>query len=79
MPNTSSLERQRAMIVACVLLLHALALWGLHSGLLQRAASAAQELVVQASVIIETPANQPQPPQSPLPTPRVQPLSLIHI
>jgi protein TonB len=51
-------------IVVSVLVLHALALWGLQSGLLQRAAAVVQELVVPASVITESPVVAQPAPQS---------------
>lgn len=70
MPNTSPIHRQRLLIVASVLLFHVLALWGLQSGLLQRAAVMVEELVVPVSVITETPAVAPPRPKPPPPAPR---------
>jgi protein TonB len=75
MPFPVFAHRQTVGVVACVLLLHGLALWGLHSGLLQRTALAVQDVVVQASVVIEAPARPPTPvpptPSQPTPAPRL--------
>jgi len=54
MPHFNSVSRQRIVVVACVLLLHGLALWALQTGLLQRVVAAAQE-VVMVSVMPEVP------------------------
>ena len=57
-------------IVATVLLLHALALWGLQSGLLQRVADIAEELVVPVSVMLQPPpVAKPAPLQPPVARP----------
>lgn len=72
MRTTASTRRQNVLIVASVLLLHALALWGLQSGLLQRAVQAVEEVVVPATVITDAPAQQPAPPAPPAkPAPHV--------
>ena len=87
MPSIHSHRRQTLVIVASVLLLHVLALWGLQSGLLQRAAQAVEEIVVPATVITEAavaphPAPPPQPKAAahvprvaaPTPTPTAAPV-----
>lgn len=61
---------RNAVIAAGVVLLHVAAIWGLHSGLLRRAA----EIVVPVEIlaqIIEPPAPKPEPPavQPPAPAP----------
>ncbi len=53
-------------IVATVLLLHALALWGLQSGLLQRALVLVEEAVVPVTVLTEA-MPKPPAPQTPVP------------
>jgi protein TonB len=76
MPNPSPIHRQRLIIVASVLLLHVLALWGLQSGLLQRAAALVEEIVVPVTVTTEAPAVSkpaPQPALKPLPPTRAAP------
>lgn len=85
MQNSSSFARQRVLIVAGVLLLHALALWGLQSGLLQRAAALVEDIVVPVTVITEAPvvskpAPQPAPPPlqsraAPAPAPTPTPMA----
>ena len=71
MPSISPAHRQTVLIVASVLLLHVLALWGLQSGLLQRAAQAVEEIVVPATVITEAPAPTPPAPPPPKAAPHV--------
>jgi protein TonB len=67
MQDTNPIHRQRLLIVASVLLLHVLGLWGLQSGLLQRAATLVQEIVVPVSVIAEPPPPPPVPVTPPKP------------
>ena len=68
MQNISFFARQRLLIVAGVLLLHALALWGLQSGLLQRAAALVEDIVVPVTVITEAPVvSKPAPQPAPAP------------
>jgi protein TonB len=57
-------------IVASVVLLHGLGLWGLQSGLLQRVSAVVQELVVPVWVLTEPPVAPPSPPK---PVPPVLP------
>jgi protein TonB len=66
-----SIHRQRVIVVASVLLLHALALWALQTGLLQRVWVLAEEIVVPVEFItplvppeIKPPPVIPKPPQS---------------
>lgn len=66
MRHLNPMHRQRLLIVISVLVLHALGLWGLQSGLLQRAAAAVEELVVPVSMVTEPPVV-PQAPPKPLP------------
>lgn len=68
MSSPVSANRQTLLIVTSVLLLHVLALWGLQSGLLQRAAQVVEEIVVPATVITES-----QVPLRPAPPPRAAP------
>ena len=62
-------------IVATVLLLHALALWGLQTGLLQRVLVLAEEIVVPVAVITQEQAA-PKPPAAQPPVP-VKPLKAV--
>ena len=74
MPNISPFHRQRFFIVASVLLLHALALWALQSGLLQRVLVLAEEIVVPVEFITPEPPPQVKPPPAlPKPTPTPTP------
>lgn len=58
-------SRHRTLsIVVSVVLLHGLALWGLQAGLLQRAATLVQEIVVPVSVITEPPVVPQTPPKA---------------
>lgn len=66
MRHMTPMHRQRLLIVISVLVLHALGLWGLQSGLLQRAAAMVEEIVVPVSVITEPPVVPPSAPK-PLP------------
>lgn len=77
--HSSPLLRQRIAVVACVLLLHVLAIWALQSGLLQHVIAVAQEVVLPVSVLPELPAP-PKPevvkaavPAKPEPSPRKEP------
>lgn len=63
MPFIAPAHRRTLHIVVSVVLLHVLALWGLQSGLLQRAATVVQEMVVPVSVIPEAPALAKSPPK----------------
>ena len=54
-----SVHRSKAIVVATVLFLHALALWALQAGLLQRALVVVQEVVVPVSVLAESPPVRP--------------------
>ncbi len=68
-----SIHRQRVIVVASVLLLHALALWALQTGLLQRVWVLAEEIVVPVEFI--TPVVPPEikpPPVIPKPPPSVK-------
>ncbi len=67
MQNLSPFFRQRMVVVASVLLLHVLVLWGLQSGLLQRVLAQAEELVVPVAFITPEPAPPPlvKPPVAP--------------
>jgi protein TonB len=70
MPTISPIHRQRFFIVASVLLLHALALWALQAGLLQRVLLLAEEIVVPVEFITpETPPLVKPPPPLPKPLP----------
>ena len=70
MTNISLIHRQRFFIIACVLLLHALALWALQTGLLQRVLVLAEEIVVPVEFITqETPPVVKPPPPIPKPPP----------
>jgi protein TonB len=74
MPNISPFHRQRFFIVACVLLLHALALWALQTGLLQRVLVLAEEIVVPVEFITpEAPPLVKPPPPLPKPFPSIKP------
>jgi protein TonB len=68
MPSIVSAHRQRLAIVVSVLLLHALALWALQTGLLQRLVERVEEVVVPIAVISEPPPA-PKPRQLPAPEP----------
>jgi protein TonB len=71
MPHTPSFFSLRIAVVASVLLFHGLALWALHSGLLQRVLVLAEEIVVPVEFI--TPVTPPlvkPPPALPKPPPR---------
>jgi protein TonB len=68
MPNASTIHRQRFFIVASVLLLHALALWALQTGLLQRMVATIEEVVTPVAVITE-PSPPPKPKSLPAPEP----------
>ena len=62
MKFTVFIYRPRVLIVVSVLLLHALALWGLQSGLLQRVLVLAEDIVVPVTVITEAPpVSKPAP------------------
>lgn len=61
-------RHRNASIVASVLLLHGLALWGLQSGLAQRLAAQVEELVVPVATI-SAPPVVPKPPPTPAKTP----------
>jgi periplasmic protein TonB len=67
MPSLAPTSRRTLYIVVSVLVLHVLALWGLQSGLLQRATTMVQEMVVPASVITELPVVTPSVPKPALP------------
>jgi protein TonB len=74
MQNSTSVHRQRVIVVASVLLLHVLALWALQTGLLQRVMVLAEEIVVPVEFI--TPAVPPvikPPPVLPKPPPSIRP------
>lgn len=72
MPSHALTRRRSLPIVAGVLLLHGLALWGLQSGLLQRTATPAQERVVPVSLLSEVPvAARPAPMPAPAAAPAV--------
>lgn len=70
MPSSSPISRTRraALIVTAVLLLHALALWALNSGLLRRVV----EIVVPVEVLSEV-VEPPRPVIPPPPPPQVRP------
>jgi protein TonB len=83
-------RRRNFGIVATVLLLHALALWGLQTGLLQRVLVLAEEIVIPVSVMQEpaapakpvpvrppvpAKATQASPPAPPVATPTPAPVS----
>ncbi len=67
---------RHAGIVAAVLLLHALALWGLQSGLLQRVAALTDALVVPVTLVSELPSPAKPVPLQPAavaaPSPRIE-------
>jgi protein TonB len=67
MSLTNPVHRQRFILVACVLLLHALALWALQTGLLQRFVEADREIVVPVEAISEQPMPAPVAPVKPAP------------
>ena len=70
MPSSSPISptRRAALIVTAVLLLHALALWALNSGLLHRVV----EIVVPVEVLSEV-VEPPRPVVPPSPPPQVRP------
>ncbi len=70
MQNINKLHHQRYFIAACVLLLHAIVLWALQTGLLQRVLVQAQELVVPVALI--EPMTPPKP-LAPKPPPHPSP------
>ncbi len=70
MQNINKLHHQRYFIAACVLLLHAIVLWALQTGLLQRVLVQAQELVVPVAFI--EPMTPPKP-LAPKPPPHPSP------
>ena len=79
MQNNTSIQRQRVISVASVLLLHVLALWALQTGLLQRVMVLAEEIVVPVEFVapavppvIKPPPVLPKPPPS-IKTPVVAP------
>ena len=74
MPNNFSQSRQRAALVASVLLLHALALWALQSGLLQRLVVAQEEIVVPVQAITESVQPLPAAPVKTTPVDKEVPL-----
>lgn len=57
MQNFNSLPRQRLVVVASVVLLHALALWTLQAGLLQRVLQGLPEMVVPVAVLVPEPSK----------------------
>ena len=68
MPSISSFHRQRFVVVASVLLLHALALWALQTGLLQRLVERVEEVVMPITLLTDAPATS-QPKSVPAPEP----------
>lgn len=71
MQNISSFPRQRIFIVCSVLLFHALALWALQAGLLQRVVLLAEEIVIPVEIITSK-TEAPKPKQLvPEPAPKV--------